>query len=432
MRFPALVLVLLLCACEPTTDPNTCSLSNCTGCCDRNGLCQPGLLPNACGSFGNACDVCVGIQQCAVGRCAAPSAGGAGGGTATGGGAATGGVTSTGGGAATGGGTSTGGGSATGGGTATGGGSATGGGGGATVTCTGGCSHFTPSWNASPMTQPPYGSGGSRVTFIDNTTFVASLGVLSTLSGGAPFVSDGKIYVYDTQGLQLRQLTQLSRTTVSLAVSPDGSTVAAGSMAGGVLQVVPTAGGTVTELGYGVSVDALAFSPDGRSLYAGGTQSYFGDTPVARFDLVSGQSIRSMALNSWSVGIVPAANGTTLSVASDGSGQYSRRLLTTMRASDLSSQGSAPSVFTIYKRDPRTGQAFWATDNMVMGVAVPGPRIVAAAPHPTLAKAITLQYGGMLRLIDLPRGRVEDEVRANLTAYDVAISPDCGRSSRSA
>mgnify|MGYP001451353986 CR=1 FL=1 len=386
---------------------------------------------------------CAGEPPCEGPGCLLPP--GAGGGLAAGGGDASGGgdtggggdVGSGGGGGAAGGTAGTGGGggatgsgggsTGTGGGTSGAGGGTTGTGGGAPPTCTGGCSMFQPLWTANPMTQPPYGSGASKVRFIDNQSFVAGVGVLSTTGSGSPlFVYDGKIFLYDSQGTQLRQLTALSRTCASLAVSPDRSRVAAGSVAGGAISVAPIDGGTPTSLSAGIGVNALAFSPDGTSLFAGGTESYFDPPMVRRFDLAGGGSVRSMGISSFTiVGIIPSANGTQLEVGSEGSGTMRSSLRTTLRSSDLAHVSTLPGApYLVYRRDPRTGGVFFATSNSVMNVTLPGPSIVAAAPHPTLPKAVTLHADGALRLIDLPRARIEDTLRANVRAYDVDISPD--------
>ncbi len=71
-------------------DPFTCDTSNCTGCCSADGVCQAGIVANACGVGGNLCDVCIGAQVCSAGRCAfSGGTGGGGGGVVTGGGGGT-------------------------------------------------------------------------------------------------------------------------------------------------------------------------------------------------------------------------------------------------------------------------------------------------------------------------------------------------------
>ncbi|MFZ5446336.1 MAG: hypothetical protein ACOZQL_40485 [Myxococcota bacterium] len=130
-------LVFLGFACGTTTPtPTTCSPSTCLGCCDANGICNPGSLASACGFGGALCTTCSSGLVCSNGACINGSTGG-GGGAMTGGGGGS--MTGGGGGAMTGGGggamTGGGGGAMTGGGggamTGGGGGAMTGGGGGA-------------------------------------------------------------------------------------------------------------------------------------------------------------------------------------------------------------------------------------------------------------------------------------------------------------
>ena len=66
---PAWALALLLfasgCVVEQTAN---CTTTNCSGCCDRFDQCQVGSIQTACGSAGNACDVCVNPQICQLKR----------------------------------------------------------------------------------------------------------------------------------------------------------------------------------------------------------------------------------------------------------------------------------------------------------------------------------------------------------------------------
>lgn len=93
----------LFAACGQPTGKVACTLANCGGCCDAQGICQGGDKPAACGVDGKTCAICNANEGCAKGVCVAGS--GTGGGT--GGSAGTGGSGT--GGATTGGGTGTGG-----------------------------------------------------------------------------------------------------------------------------------------------------------------------------------------------------------------------------------------------------------------------------------------------------------------------------------
>ncbi|MGV3622702.1 MAG: hypothetical protein ACO1OB_17925 [Archangium sp.] len=83
------------------TTSTACSASNCQGCCDQTGTCQPGVTNNTCGAAGSMCQFCSGTQVCTAGQCVTSgntgggNGGGAGGGSATGGGTATGGGSGT-------------------------------------------------------------------------------------------------------------------------------------------------------------------------------------------------------------------------------------------------------------------------------------------------------------------------------------------------
>ncbi|MDP3154626.1 MAG: hypothetical protein Q8N23_18250 [Archangium sp.] len=71
VRTLLVIAVLGLFSCEPTAP--RCDSTTCFGCCDATGQCQGGGATDACGAQGNRCDVCVGSQTCALGRCQAPS-----------------------------------------------------------------------------------------------------------------------------------------------------------------------------------------------------------------------------------------------------------------------------------------------------------------------------------------------------------------------
>jgi hypothetical protein len=68
------IVVVLAVALAPACNPKVCGPSNCQGCCAPDGTCELGMDTAACGSGGNACDVCVGAQVCA-GECVTADAG---------------------------------------------------------------------------------------------------------------------------------------------------------------------------------------------------------------------------------------------------------------------------------------------------------------------------------------------------------------------
>lgn len=88
--FAAAGLTLLACGSTGGTKI-PCTVSNCGGCCDATGACQPGNGVDACGTKAGACAVCQTNQICSAGQCVAGGgtgggAGGSGGGAGTGGG----------------------------------------------------------------------------------------------------------------------------------------------------------------------------------------------------------------------------------------------------------------------------------------------------------------------------------------------------------
>lgn len=51
----------------PQQQPPSCSASNCAGCCDERGVCQPGSTAQACGVSGASCSACP--NGCEAGAC---------------------------------------------------------------------------------------------------------------------------------------------------------------------------------------------------------------------------------------------------------------------------------------------------------------------------------------------------------------------------
>lgn len=64
-----LALCASLFACGDTGRAPRCLRSNCAGCCDNNGACQPGSNPAACGLSAVSCQICSGGQSCIEGGC---------------------------------------------------------------------------------------------------------------------------------------------------------------------------------------------------------------------------------------------------------------------------------------------------------------------------------------------------------------------------
>lgn len=78
-----LILVLFLGAACPTTPQ--CGPGACFGCCTAAGECVAGQSASACGSSGQQCSTCSGLETCQAGYCIAPLSNGGGGGSVGGG-----------------------------------------------------------------------------------------------------------------------------------------------------------------------------------------------------------------------------------------------------------------------------------------------------------------------------------------------------------
>ncbi len=74
MRFALLLLALVLISACSSGGAAACGPSQCNGCCDASGVCQPGTSTSACGKSGNACDTCVGVQVCGATATCGPAA----------------------------------------------------------------------------------------------------------------------------------------------------------------------------------------------------------------------------------------------------------------------------------------------------------------------------------------------------------------------
>ncbi len=133
----------------------------------------------------------------------------------------------------------------------------------------------------------PVGAGGSART-----------AKISAAVNGAAGASDGHFLLVCADGalreidgdLQpVREISLPDGPLTTVAVSPDGQTIAVGGMRTPVTLLDRATGAVRSRiLGPGLPLWALAFSADGRELYSGG-----GDRAVRRFDVATGQPIGS-------------------------------------------------------------------------------------------------------------------------------------------
>jgi cytochrome c len=105
--------------------------------------------------------------------------------------------------------------------------------------------------------------------------------------------ADGALRILDAQGA-VRLTVELGPTPLlALALSPDGTRIAAGAIGGSVALVERSSGRVLFTLtGPGLPIWSLAFSPDGRELVTGGT-----DRLVRRWNMATGEHIGPIVLS---------------------------------------------------------------------------------------------------------------------------------------
>jgi cytochrome c len=135
----------------------------------------------------------------------------------------------------------------------------------------------------------PLGGGSPTVTTLPtplNSVAVAGDGEI--IAGGA----DGKIYFLSPDAHPRAEIEVGASPVIALAISPDGTLVAAAGIRGSVA-IIERAGRTVvhTLVGPGLPVWSVAFLPDSRTLMTGGA-----DRMVRRWDVHGGEPIGAVAV----------------------------------------------------------------------------------------------------------------------------------------
>jgi cytochrome c len=128
-------------------------------------------------------------------------------------------------------------------------------------------------------------AGQETVRIIKNPSAISALTILGdqVVTGGA----DGVIRFFDQQGTQTAEIEGETRPVLALAVSSDGSLLAAGRVGGSVTLIdAPARRVSVTLVGPGLPVWSLAFTKDGRHLLTGGM-----DRVIREWDVVTGEPV---------------------------------------------------------------------------------------------------------------------------------------------
>ena len=144
-------------------------------------------------------------------------------------------------------------------------------------------------YDATVRIWPLAGDGSPATTTLPtplNTVAVARDGEIATAG------ADGKVYFLSLSG-ETRGTAAASETPViAVALSADGALVAAAGIRGSVAIIERASRQVVRSLvGPGLPVWSLAFAPDGRTLFTGGT-----DRMVRRWNAVTGEHLGAVAL----------------------------------------------------------------------------------------------------------------------------------------
>ncbi len=160
--------------------------------------------------------------------------------------------------------------------------------------------------HAAPLTSIAVASDGAAIlsTSYDGRVFLSamngngaalSLSLPSPVNGSAALAgghfllacADGRIREVDLRLQVVREIELPDGPLTTVAVSPDGRTIATGGMRTPVTLIDwPSSAVRSRILGPGLPLWAMAFSRDGRELYTGGA-----DRAVRRFDVATGQAI---------------------------------------------------------------------------------------------------------------------------------------------
>jgi cytochrome c len=145
-------------------------------------------------------------------------------------------------------------------------------------------------YDATVRIWPLAGTGAPRIETLPsplNAVVVANDGEIA--AGGA----DGKIYFLSPAGALLGTVEAQPNPIISMAISSDGALIAAAGIRGSVAIIERSARKLArTLVGPGLPVWSVAFAPDGRTLFTGGT-----DRVIRRWNAATGDHMGSVPLN---------------------------------------------------------------------------------------------------------------------------------------
>lgn len=148
---------------------------------------------------------------------------------------------------------------------------------------------ITAGYDTTLRISPVAGGGASTVATLPtplNTVAVAPDGEIVTAG------ADGKVYVLSPTGELLGAIEAAQAPIISVALSRDGSLIAAAGVRGSVAIIDKAARKMErTLVGPGLPVWAAAFFPDGRTLLTGGS-----DRMIRRWDAVTGEPIGNVVM----------------------------------------------------------------------------------------------------------------------------------------
>jgi cytochrome c len=136
----------------------------------------------------------------------------------------------------------------------------------------------------------PLGGGAPQIVTVPSPLNSVAVGRDGEIAAGG---ADGKVYFLSATGALQGEVEAQPNPIIAIAVSADAKLVAAAGIRGSVAIIErPGRGVARTLVGPGLPVWSVAFAPDSRTLFTGGT-----DRVIRRWNVLTGDPIGSVALN---------------------------------------------------------------------------------------------------------------------------------------